>query len=135
MDTPDKAPCSLLGVVRDEWSFVHSQVCISSAARADTHVKEQAFPPALNKGRHHPGISPGQQEGASSMVEPSPPGHNQHWWKTGGVIFIQLLLRVHTNILGKKPKYFPPSLFQNTSGFYNPPRQHLICSPSPCGKL
>lgn len=68
------------------------------------HVKDQAFPPALGKGRHHPGISSGQQEGASPMVKSSLPGHNQLWWRT--VVFTQLLLRVHT-YLEKTPKYLP----------------------------
>lgn len=55
------------GAVEGCMVFVHLHVCISSAARGYTHLKDQALPPALGKGRHHPGISPGQQEGASPM--------------------------------------------------------------------
>lgn len=90
----------------------------------------------VSKGRHCPGISPGQhkRELPPRRSLASPPGRNQCGWRT--VIFTQLLLRVHTR-LEKNQKIFPRSLFENnnTPGFYNPPGQHLICSPSPCGKL
>lgn len=93
------------GLVRDKRPFVHLYMYELLCCKGLIHAQDQAFPPALSKGRHHPGISPGQQEGASPLVKPSPPGYNQYWWIT--IIFTQLLLRVHI-YLEKKLEYFPP---------------------------
>lgn len=128
-------PCSRdLGHHASCWGWegadddLRSHVCSSSAARGYTHVKDQACPPALGE----EGKAPSRDQPKPSLA--SPQRHNQFWWRR--IIFTQLLFRVRT-YLEKNPKVFPHSLFQsnNTPGFYNPPGQHVICPPSPRGKL
>lgn len=89
----------------------------------------------VSKGRHCPRISPGQQEGASPAAKPCFSTWTQPALVENSHLYTAAFQSTH--ILGKNPKIFPHSLFQNnnTPGFYNPPRQHPICSPSPRGKL
>lgn len=135
-EPPRRAPRLLLGSVRGEWRPSFTRVHLLCGEGLHTHEGE-GLPTSAWSVRE--GTVPASAQDSKRELPPrrslaSPPGHNQRWWRT--VVFTQLLFRVHT-YLEKNRRYSPIRYSKTTipQGFYNPPGQHLSCSPSPRGKL